>query len=321
MMIKFCVPQIGRKEIKEVVKVLKSGNFKQGEKVKELEREFACYVGSKYAVAVSSCTNALFLCVKYHQPTEVEIPAVTFASVANVVLQNEADLKFRDQVHVGKAYPLYLKTVLDEQVIIMDSAHDISRKCFNGKTSCYSFYPTKQINGLEGGMIATNDKELAEYASRMRDHGKVGDNINYQIVEPGYHMRMNEVQAAVALGQLKKLDRMNKKRAQIRDKYNEELGRSNKSLHIYIVHLYNRDQFVNHAQEGGIDVSVHYKTPLHRQPAFKDRHIKLNSFPHKSEEFSKTCVSLPFYPAMTQGQISYICEYIKYWRNNSNKKL
>lgn len=318
MIINYCIPQVGRKEVKEVIRVLKSGNYKQGEKVVELEREFASYVGSKYAVAVSSCTNALFLCMAYHRPNEVEIPAITFASVANVVLQNHADLKLKDRVYVGKSYPIEIKNVIDEKVTIIDSAHDISRGCFKGKTSCYSFYPTKQINGLEGGMIATNDKQLAEYAKRMRDHGKEGDNIDYKIVDIGYHMRMNEIQAVVALEQLKKLDRMNEKRKKIRDTYNKELNLHNRSLHLYVVNLYNRDKFVAHAKGGGIDVSVHYKTPLYRQPAFKDRYIKPKTFSYlKSEEFSKTCVSLPFYPSMTKGQIIYVCEFVKYWRLNN----
>jgi dTDP-4-amino-4,6-dideoxygalactose transaminase len=264
---------------------------------------------------VDSCTNGLFLSLKYNAIGAgdiVTIPSLTFASVANVVMHCGAELDFEDESYVGRAY--YLKNNRPHKIV--DAAHEVERgiyKDFGNALMSFSFYPTKQISSCEGGMICTNDHYAMEWLEKARWHGRKGGGYAYSIDFPGYKFNMTDIQAVIAMVQLRKLDDMNRKRRQIVDYFNRELGENCSSLHLYTIEVDNRDEFLKFMDECGINCSVHFYTPLHQQPAFK----KYRKTLPKTEMLARHTVSLPLYPDMQQGEADYVIKAVKAWRLNS----
>jgi dTDP-4-amino-4,6-dideoxygalactose transaminase len=293
----------GEEDIKAAGKVIKSGNIVAGKLVEEFEKKFANYVGGKYAVGVNSCTSGLFLSLLLLKPKRVSIPSVTFASVANSILQAGTKLEFKDEIHVGHAYRL-------KSTAVWDSAHELEKGCFHGGLDCYSFFPTKLIGGLEGGMIVTDSSQSATWLKQARDFGmKRGKYTwDYAVEFAGWKMAMNEVQAAVGLIQLKKLNKLNKKRRKIVSFYNQTLGLENSSLHVYPIMMENRGRFMNYMKRNGIQTSVHYR-PLHKQPAYKTK----GHFP-KSEEWGIKEASLPLFSGLSHKQVKYISSKVIEYR-------
>ena len=287
------------------MKCMSSGRGTQGAEVEALEEEFAEYVGAKYAVAVDSCTNGLFLALSY-QPCKREVPTLTFASVANAVVHSGCELVFVDNSYVGRAYELKGKYP------VWDCAHQVIKVEGNG-AFVYSFYPTKNISSCEGGMIATNNKEIADYCRLMRFHGKVGSNYDYQILEIGHKMNMTDVQAAIARVQLKKFDENLEKRAHLTLLYSTLLHREPDSLHLYRLEVTRRDALMLYLKECGIECSIHFKTPLHKQPAYKV--FSAGEFTSSEWEADHT-ISLPLYPSMTDDDVKFVCGKVQTWLSN-----
>lgn len=312
MRVPFFKLSLDESEIEQVIKVMRKGYLTQGREVRVLEKEFCKYMGCKYAVAVDSCTSGLFLslkCAGIGSEDTVTIPSLTFASVANVVLHSGAKINWEDEVNVGHAY--YLK---NQRVFkIVDAAHQVERAMmydFRDALVSYSFYPTKQISSCEGGMICLNDHAAMEWLEKARWHGRKGGGYEYSIDFPGWKMNMTDVQAVIALVQLTKLDDMNAKRRVIVDYYNRELNEDCQSLHLYTILTEHRDNFIKYMDSRGINCSVHFFTPLHKQPAFQEFKAELPF----TEKVAKKIVSLPLYPDMTQAEVDYVIKHIKEWR-------
>jgi dTDP-4-amino-4,6-dideoxygalactose transaminase len=304
-------PHFGKDELNAVAEVLKSGILTQGPKVAELETKFADYVGSKYAVAVNSCTSAIFLCLKYetivNNLRKITIPSVTFVSVANMIFHAGLQLNFCDEIYVGDWY--YLKGTS-----IIDSAHYLQRFCYvPDSLMCFSFYPTKLLASAEGGMIATDNKKVYEWLRKARANGMERKGMfdwDYSVEFAGWKMVMNDIQAAIALVRLKKLDIYNKTRETIRDFYNKEFKLDNKSLHVYPIMVENRDKFIKGMAKKKIQTSVHFK-PIHWQPAYKNWQKTLLPL---SDEWGKKSVSIPLHENMDLIMAKKISEEIKKWR-------
>lgn len=303
------------REIDEVVRVIRKGYLTQGSEVRMLEKEFRKYVGSKYAVAVDSCTNGLFLslvCNGCGPGDIITIPSITFASVANVILQTGAKIRWEDASYVGRAY--YLKN--NRPFKIVDAAHQLERSIchdYHGALTNFSFYPTKQLSSAEGGMICLNDHYAMEWLEKSRWHGRKGGGFSYEIVRPGWKHNMTDLQAVIALVQLSKLDDMNRRRRQIVDYYNRELNETVTSLHLYTILVEERDQFIRFMDENGINCSVHFYTPLHLQPAYEEYKTCLP----KTEYIANHTVSLPLFPDMTREQVDYTIRMVKRWKEAS----
>jgi dTDP-4-amino-4,6-dideoxygalactose transaminase len=303
---------LDEREIDEVIRVLRKGYLTQGKEVRMLEKDFSRYVGCRYAVAVDSCTNGLFLSLKCNgigEGDRVTIPSLTFASVANVILQTGAKLEWEDKVYVGSAY--YLKN--NRPFKIVDSAHQVERAIyhdFRGTMMVFSFYPTKQISSAEGGMICLNDHHTMEWLEECRWHGRKGGGFAYSVNRVGWKFNMTDIQAVIAMVQLHKLDDMNRKRRQIVAHYNKELGENVESLHLYTIDVDNRDKFIAFMDEKGINCSVHYYTPLHLQPAYEEFKRSLPLTEYKANH----TVSLPLFPDMTEEEVDYVIEAVKEWR-------
>jgi dTDP-4-amino-4,6-dideoxygalactose transaminase len=298
-------------EIEAVASCIKSGHLTQGDLVERFEEEFKDFTGAKYAVAVNSCTSALFLCLKFLSPKKVSMPSMTFASVASCVIHAGGELGWLDESWSGSRYALISNN--PKPGIIYDSAHALHRGDSSKKPNdlvCYSFYPTKNLSGAEGGMIATNNKEYAEWLKKARWHARVGKNWDYVIEFAGWKMNMTDVQAALGIDYLKRIDNEAAKRKILLDLYNQLLGTSIKSDHIFQTIVDKRDDFVRSMEGNGIECSMHFK-PVHKQPAFRQYYKKLP----KSEHFEKFAVSLPLFPSMKASEVEEICGQVNEWNS------
>ena len=270
-------PKFGVPELNEIKKVLASGILTQGKEVAKFEKMFANYVGSKYAVATNSCSSALFLCFFYwrafREIKEVFMPSVTFISVAHAAIIAGLKIYFKDEIYVGEQYKI-------GPTNIIDSAHSLYRGCYvKNSLMCFSFYPTKLLGGAEGGMITTDNESEYNWFIKARNNGLTRKSMfdwDYEIVDFGFKFNMTNLQAAVLIPRLKKLDKFNKQREKIRDYYNLKFNLQNNSLHIYPMLVDNRDTVIKKLAKKGINCSVHFK-PIHLQPVYKTDLILPNS--------------------------------------------
>jgi dTDP-4-amino-4,6-dideoxygalactose transaminase len=296
-------------EIEAVASCIRSGHLTQGALVERFEEEFRDFVGAKYAVAVNSCTSALFLCLKLLSPKKVSIPSMTFASVASSIIHACGEIGWIDESWSGSRYALVSNN--SKPGVIHDSAHALHRDDASKKPNdliCYSFYPTKNLSGAEGGMIATNNKEYAEWLKKARWHARVGKTWDYVIEFAGWKMNMTDVQAAIGIDYLKRIDEEASQRKKLLDLYNNILGTSIRSDHIFQTIIDKRADFVSFLEDQGIECSMHFK-PVHKQPAFKQYYKKLP----KTEHFEKLAVSLPLFPSMKNSEVEEVCNLVNEW--------
>jgi len=258
-------PELGEEELLEVRKVFKSGWLTQGPYVELFEREFAKYVGARYAVAVTSCTTALYLSLKALKlRNKILVPDFTFPATANAAIEAglEPVLVDVDPKNYGIdfnlvkenlpqntsgiivvhpfGYPLDLQTFLDfvkekDLYLIEDAATALGslRKQRHagtfGHVGCYSFHPRKLLTTGEGGMIVTNDEELYEKLLILRDHGR---DKSGRFVEHSLNFRMPDILAAIGLIQLRKIEEIIEKRRKIAKIYIKILKDLMPFLHI-----------------------------------------------------------------------------------------
>lgn len=374
--IPFGKPQIDEETIQEVTGVLRSGWLTHGPKSKEFEEKFAEYCGSKYAIAVGSCTAALHLSLKALGITkgdEVIVPAQTHVATAHAVMYTGATPVFADvetetynislesikEKITGKTkaiMPVHfagqpckmdeIMKIADEHglYIVEDAAHALGAK-YKGKTvgslgteaACFSFYPVKHITTGEGGILATDNKEIAEKATLTRAFGitrstwertTVHRPWHYEVEDIGFNYRMTEIGSAMGLGQLKKNDSFNNTRARNAGILEKGLG-SIKGIelpaaiddieHAYLFYqiLVNkdakvqRDDLIPKLKELGVGTSVHYPVPVHLMPVYRDLFgYKEGSLPG-AERVSKEAISLPVHPGVNEEDMEYIVSTMK----------
>lgn len=345
MQIPFCKAHLGKEEQAAVQQVIESGWLTQGAKVKEFEEAFAAYVGAKHAVAVNSCTAALFLVLRYYDEKidistrNVLVPSLTFTASAAVVVHNNFNIVWGEVDHeLFCLHPVIVDYILKTDnipiaisvhltgnraptkfshpvIVIEDSAHRIERNMQGDNPICYSFYATKNMTTGEGGMITTNNEELAAWLRMARLHGSDKDGFKryankgsweYSIKFCGWKMNMTDVAAAIGIEQLKKLDGMNRERQRIVDRYNKALGLSRTGLHLYPIRVNDRPRFMEYMTEQGIHCSVHF-LPLHKMPAY-------SRFPGNlpvTETLGAQFVSLPLYPDLTDHEVDYVVKAVQ----------
>ena len=215
-------------------------------------------------------------------------------------------------------------------LVIEDAAHAIGSEYKNTKVgSCaysdmtvFSFHPVKTITTGEGGAVTTNSKELYDKLCAFRAHGmhKDGDMAHtweYEMRELGYNYRMTDIQAALGLSQLKKLDAFKARRREIVAYYNQHLGMphlierdfSNACFHLYPILVENRRDFYFKAREQGLYLQVHY-IPVHTQPFYTRFGYKKGDYP-KAENYYEHCISLPLYPTLSDEDLAEIVRRIK----------
>ena len=370
----FFRPNITAEDKKRVTEALGSPWLTGGPKAAEFEKLFANYVGTKYAVAVNSCTAALHLTLRalnVGNGDAVIVPDLTFAATANAPLFCGATPIFADidekTFNISPKDALKRITTNTKAIIIVhyagqpcdmneimqiaqehnlfvieDCAHSLGASYFGkqtgsiGTAGCFSFYPTKNITTLEGGMVTTNDKDVSRKISSLRSHGMTRDAWErkdvatwyYDVVDLGYNYRLNEVQAALGISQLSRINQMDEQRVKWAHYYTKKLagikgielpfeaaGR-NHVYHLYVIRIIesefgiSRDELFNQLSARGIGLSVHY-TPLHLLTYYrKNLNCKLGDYP-VAERISKEILSLPLYPTMRRAQVDYVVEQIK----------
>jgi len=261
MRIPVAEPYIGDEELKNVIEAVKSGWISsKGKFIEEFEREFAKYCGVKYSVATANGTVALHLALKalgIGKGDEVIVPTLTFVATANAVTYCGAKPVFVDShpkywcinpekieekitprtkaiipVHlyghpcdmdrimeIARNYNLY---VIEDAAEAHGAEYKGRKVGSFGDISCFSFYGNKIITTGEGGMCLTNNDELAERMRNLRDHA-MSKNRRYWHETIGFNYRMTNLQAAIGVAQLKKLDEFIEKKRQIAKWYAEEL--------------------------------------------------------------------------------------------------
>lgn len=357
-MIPIAKPSIAADEIEEVVKVLKSGFIAQGPKVSEFEEKFAEYIGVKHAVAVSSGTTALHLALlaaDIGPNDEVITTPFTFAATGNSILYVGAKPVFIDidsktynlnPEYIEKAItdktkaimPVHLygqpaemdsiKKIAEEYdlIIIEDAAQAHGALYKDKKTGslgymgCFSFYPTKNMTTSEGGIITTDNEEIAEKTRVLRSHG---ESERYTHVVLGYNFRMTDIAAAIGVVQLKRLDKFNERRIENAKYLTEQINKINgittpfvasQSTHVY--HQYTirvgkskRDELIEFLHKEGIGTGIHYPTPIYNQKLYKDLGFSVSC--PEAEAASAEVLSLPVHPLLEKNDLEKIVSVLK----------
>ena len=363
-MIPISKPVFGEEEINAVKEVLTSGFVAQGKKVEEFEKEFFDYLDTNHAIAVSNGTIALDVALKasgIKQGDEVIVPSFTFISTANSILFQGAKPVFADVdertfninpddvlkkitdktkaiigVHLF-GHPFDVKAIQDicedhNLILIEDCAqahgaeYGDRRVGSFGLVSCFSFYATKNMTTGEGGMLTTDSNEIAETCRLLRNHG---ESQKYCHTMLGYNYRMTDIQAAMGLVQLKKLDGFSEKRINNAVHLNKHLkasGLNTPSMKKGVKHVYHqyavtieegegfpmsRDEFMQYLKATGVGCAIHYPLPIHKQPLYQQLgYTDENVQCPVATALSKKILSLPVHPALTEKDLRYIAETI-----------
>jgi dTDP-4-amino-4,6-dideoxygalactose transaminase len=206
-----------------------------------------------------------------------------------------------------------------------DRASDPARQAgAMGAIGCFSFYPTKNLGGAgDGGMLTTNDDNLAQRLRRLRTHGGANE---YEHSEVGINSRLDELQAAVLNVKLPHLDKWSDERARKAAAYSEMLNNAGLSFEVitpvvrhgarHIFHQYvirvprHRDALMEHLKRQGVGTKVYYPIPLHRQDCFAYLGYKEGDFP-ESERAARETLALPVYPELTEAQQARVVDAIQ----------
>ena len=358
--------ELDEDDIAAVVAVLRSDWLTTGPKVAEFERAFADFVGTREAVAVSSGTAALhtlMFALGIGPGDEVIVPAMTFAATANsVVFQGgtpvfadvvpetllldpasvEACITPRTRAVVAVDYAgqpadyAALRTIADRHglALVADACHalggsDQGRPVGSlADVSAFSFHPVKPITTGEGGMITTDDSEVARRMRVFRNHGMTTDHREreqqdswfYEMVELGYTYRLTDFQCALGFSQLRKLPDWVARRQAIARAYDEALAdvpgvkplavRAGviHAYHLYVIRLEidrlqkNRAEVFTALRAAGIGVNVHY-IPVHLHPFYRERFGTGPGQCPVAEVAYEQILSLPIFPAMSGQQV------------------
>jgi dTDP-4-amino-4,6-dideoxygalactose transaminase len=351
-MITIAQPVIGEEEKQAVMAVLDSGQLAQGPKVQEFEEEFAAWSGTKYAVAVSSGTAALHLALLAHEigrGDHVITSSFSFMASASTVALTGAQPHFADiepeyftidpeqiirqytphvraiiPVHLfGQACDMEAISEIAERygLIIIEDACQAHGAKINGRkvgsfgTACYSFYPTKNMTTGEGGMITTNDATIADRLRLLRNHGMRQRYLHEMV---GYNLRMMDLQAAIGLVQLRKLEQWNHQRQANAAYLTKALQGvpfvtvpsirpgAEHVFHQYTVRVPNRNEVARELQQRGIGTGIYYPLPIHRQQPFAD-HAYYSYLPI-TEASAADVLSLPVHPSLTTQDLDTIVQ-------------
>jgi dTDP-4-amino-4,6-dideoxygalactose transaminase len=342
-------PLIGEQEKAAVLRVLESGGLAQGARVAEFEQHFAAYIGVAHAVATSSGTTALHLALLAHgigPGDEVITSSFTFIASPNAVLFTGATPIFADidpvtfnldPAAVERAItprtraimPVHLFGLPADMDRFLDIArrHDLlliedaaqahgaairGRRAGSFATGCFSFYPTKNMTTGEGGIITTNDEQVAERARLLRSHGM---KVRYHHDMLGYNFRMSDIHAAIGIVQMDYLEQWN----EIRREHAAYLSRRlqgvvvptepegyRHNFHQYTVRVPDgeRDALLTALTQAGVGTGVYYPIPAHQQPVYLERGYDV-SLP-VTEQACAEVLSLPVNPLLSSEDLDFV---------------
>lgn len=343
--------------LKAVEEVFESGQLILGEKVQLFEKSYAAYCGVDYGVGVDNGTNAITLalhCLGIGQGDEVitvantaipTVSAIVAAGATPVFVDVDPETYLMDISKIEVAITSKTKCILPVhlygQCVDMDPLLEIAHRyqlytiedcaqaqgaLYKGKmagcqsnVSTTSFYPTKVLGAYgDGGMILTNDDEIYKKLRRLRFYGAEK---TYYALEHGYNSRLDEVQAAILLTKLPRMENYVSRRNEIAKMYDEMLqgtglvlpkkqAYNKHSYYLYVVRHPLRDDIISKLKEKQVFLNVSYPWPIHTMKAYLYLGYKDGNLP-ETELAAKEIFSLPMYPTLTNEEVVYVCEQIQ----------
>jgi perosamine synthetase len=361
-------------DIRAVIEALKSDWLTTGPTVNKFEEVFSEFVGAKYSVSFSSGTSALHAAAYaagISQNDEVIVPSITFVATANCVVYQGGTPVFAD---VDKETLLISPSSVKERltsrtkaiisvdytgqpcnydelrqiasdnglILIADACHSLGARWKSQSVgtladlNAFSFHPVKHITTGEGGMITTNNRELADKLRLFRNHGISADSrkreLNgtwfYEMEDLGYNYRLTDIQCALGISQIKKVGKWIERRREIASIYGtafscsqiiRPLSVNNNAFHSY--HLYvvrvkkrsnglDRQSLFTELRNNNIGANVHY-IPVHLHPFYKRRFGTAEGLCPNAEQAYEEIITLPIFAAMTDDMVEYVIKTIK----------
>jgi dTDP-4-amino-4,6-dideoxygalactose transaminase len=338
-----------------VLAAIDSRQYILGPQCREFEAEFARYVGTRQAVLTASGTAALWLGLRARglkAGDEVLVPAHTAFPTVEAILAAEGTPVFVDveddfytvdaadatakitsrtvgiiPVHLY-GHPVNIPAIQElcsrfglwclEDCCQAHGAEWNGKKVGSfGRAAAFSFYPSKNLPLMgDGGILVTDDDEIAARCRRLRDHGRLNKDVHAEV---GFNLRFNEIQAAVGRVLLRRLDGMNEKRRTLARRYSERLAGLSLVLpverpsarhvyHLYVIRTPRRDALARFLKERGIQTGIHYPVPCHRQPAVE------RLFPptlHRTEQIVQEILTLPLSAGHTDAEIDHVATVVR----------
>jgi len=343
-----------------VKRVLESGHFILGNEVLSLEREVAEYIGVKHAIGVASGTDALHLSLLacgIGEGDEVITTPFSFIATAEAISYCGAKPIFVDidinsynidpakiEGKVTKKTKAIIPVHMYGHAAEMDEILEIAKRynlkviedCAQafgteykskkiggiGDIGAFSFFPSKNLGAYgDGGIVVTDDKDVADKIMILRVHGSKQRYI-HQVI--GYNSRLDEIQAAILRVKLKKIDEWNEMRRKNASIYNKllnklpvqlskEAGKSH-IYHVYTIQIKRRDECMKFLSENGISTAIHYPVPISAQEPYKYLGYSESDLPN-SYKVASEVISLPMFPELKREEIEKVCEAIKRFIN------
>ena len=348
--IRLAWPDVGPDELAALAEVVESGYLTMGPKVPEFERVLADVCGTSHAVAVASGTAALHLAVRaldIGDGDEVIVPAYTFPSTANAVVLAGArpvlvDVDARTMnVDIDKVYetvsertraviavhlfgrPLdweaLQSSVANDVALVEDAAGALGAQwrgmpCGGlGVMGCLSFHPRKVVTTGEGGAVTTSDADLADAVRSLRHHG-IAPHGAFDIREPSTNYRLSDVQCAIGITQLGRLDELLASRRRVAEAYTERLREvvvtpeadegDRHGWQAYVVQVDRRDDVLDGLRAQGIEAQIGTYA-LHRLTAYRDQ----GPFPGADASFERA-LALPLHSRLSESDIDRVAELL-----------
>lgn len=342
-------PLVGEEEKRAVLEVLDSGQLAQGARTAAFEGAFAAYVGTKHAIAVNSGTAALIVALQAHgvgPGDEVITTPFSFIATATSIIAcgatpvfvdidpfdlnldpNQVEDAITDQTKAVMPVHLYGHPARIDEIqelcednglaLVEDAAQahgaeHAGRRVGTFGTGCFSFYPTKNMTTGEGGIITTNDDEVARLCRIIRSHGQ---EVRYKHDYFGLNWRMQDMNAAIGLVQMDYIEDWNTARIANAEKL-ASLIRTVETPRVrdgdrHVFHQFtvrvprDRDGVQKQLQDAGIGSAVHYPIPIHQQPIMRQMGFGEGSFP-VAEAAAGHVLSLPVHPSLGPEDVEYI---------------
>jgi perosamine synthetase len=364
--ISLSAPDITQAEIDAVVSVMRTPRLSLGPQLLEFEKAFCDRLGVKHAIACNSGTSALHLCwraMEIGAGDEVITTPFSFIASANSIMFEGARPVFVDidpatwQIDASKieaAITQRTKAILPVDVFgsipNMDTINALGKKhdlrvledscealgsTYNGRPAgaladvgVFGFYANKQITTGEGGMVVTNDDELTFRARSLRNQGRDPDAGWLQHARLGFNFRLSDINCAIGVVQMRRLDEIVAKRSQVADWYRQRLADEPRiafqavptevgmSWFVLVVRLAdeytqeNRDRILTRLREAGVACSDYF-TPIHLQPFYREQFgYKPGDFP-VTEALSARTLALPFHCGLSEGDVDQVVNALR----------
>ncbi len=350
--------QAHKKEINDSIsKTLKSGNYVLGDQVKDFEHSFSKFCNVKYSVGVNSGTDAILLSLKalnigsgdevitVSHTALATLSAIISSGAKPVIVDLEKDFLTIDPHKITRAITKKTRAIIPVHIygqvcdmnkimkiarenklyVIEDCAQAVGAEYFGkkvgsiGHVGAFSFYPTKNLGAIgDGGMVTTNNKQIANKISRSRQFGW---DKNRSTLEHGQSSRLDELQASILNVKLKYLELENKKRIKLAELYRSSINnpefqfiKSRKGCkhvyHLFVLKTKKRDLYLNKLKKEGIYCGIHYALPAHKHNGYQKFCKFKNSNLSITNSICNQVITLPMYPELKSREVKKISQII-----------